>query len=608
MPTTTYPFDPTGNLLANKIVNEQQILTATNFRDFHFIVPKWAPYFSDSLVIKHRALDNTVRTLVEGIDFYCTHWFISASRACAKPIYGSISFLNTSLAGVITLTYQTLGGIWTLDTALINQILADSLNNPRTTAWDVVSNMPTRFPPIDHEWDLVDMVGATQLAAAIAGVESALRQTGTGGIESHIVDMNNPHQTNKAQIGLSEVLNYGLATVVEAQTGAVNNKYMTPALTLAQLQFQALTPLSNHIGNTFNPHATTADQVGAFTKQQVSTLLDTKLGTTAVAFDTNRFDTRSPIEYRDWVLLGTTANSLRFAGLTFGEAKANILTGTALNSAHLDGHTYAEIITQVSSGIATDTVKFAGYNFAQATAQILLGTAANSTLFGGKTYLEAQADTLAGTASNATMFAGLTFAQATVSILAGKSADSDRFDGKTYTQLLVNMDAAYANQYAYPPINDGVGDSWLNFGVVSGVDGTSIPDDLQWVVAGADTDTASMASTFLLQLTFKDIASPTVLSMRLTATRLTGTANEVSFGYFYSAGLSKVTVWVKTPAKRSAIHFTDLTRQSVIDMSAVATLTAEPAGSVHALKERIGLGSEIDLLRADLTALAARVP
>jgi hypothetical protein len=608
MPNTAYPFDPTGNLLANKIVNEQQILTATNFRDYHFIVPKWAPYFSDSLVIKHRALDNTERFLVEGIDYYCSHWFISASRACAKPIYGSISFLNTSLAGVITLTYQTLGGIWTLDTALINQILADSLNNPRTTAWDAVSNMPTRFPPIDHEWDLIDMVGATQLAAAIAGVESALRQTGTGGIENHLVNLENPHQTTKAQVGLGSVLNYGLATTTEAQTGAVNNKYMTPALSLAQLQFQALTPLSNHTGNTSNPHATTAAQVGAFTKQEVNTLLDTKLGTTAVAFDTNRFDTRSPIEYRDWVLLGTTANSLRFAGLTFGEAKANILTGTALNSTHLDGRTYDEIIAQVSSGVATDTVKFAGYSFAQATAQILLGTAANSTLFGGKTYLEAQTEVLAGTAANANQFAGLTFAQATATILAGKAADSDRFDGKTYAQLLINLDSSYTNQNAYPPIDLGPDSRWLNFGVISGVDGTTIPSDLLWLVAGSDTDTASASSTFLLQLTFKDIASPTSLSMRMIATRLTGTSDEVTFGYTYSAGLSKVTLWVKTPGKRSAIHFTELTRQSNIDMTSVATVTAEPAGSVRALKERMALGSEIDLLRSDLTALAARVP
>lgn len=44
----------------------------------------------------------------------------------------------------------------------------------------------------------------------------------------HLEDKLNPHGVTKSQVGLSEVQNYGVATVAEAKGGKVNNKYMTP--------------------------------------------------------------------------------------------------------------------------------------------------------------------------------------------------------------------------------------------------------------------------------------------------------------------------------------------------------------------------------------------
>jgi hypothetical protein len=169
-----YPFDPTGRLLSNKISGEQQILTAANYRDYNFIVPAFAPFFQHDLVVSFRDINNNVRLLIDGIDFYCTHNFIAASRACADPIFGSISMLDLQLNGVVTIQYQTLGGIWTQDETKIAELAADRLNNPRVTAWDMVAEMPTAFPPIDHEWDLVDMVGMTDVRDKIEDIGLAI--------------------------------------------------------------------------------------------------------------------------------------------------------------------------------------------------------------------------------------------------------------------------------------------------------------------------------------------------------------------------------------------------------------------------------------------------
>jgi hypothetical protein len=79
---------------------------------------------------------------------------------------------------------------------------------------------------------------------------------------AHIADKNNPHNTTKAQVGLGSVLNYGVATTGEAQAGAVNDKYMTPALTKAAIMFVVGDAFNTHVANTNNPHGTTATQVG----------------------------------------------------------------------------------------------------------------------------------------------------------------------------------------------------------------------------------------------------------------------------------------------------------------------------------------------------------
>lgn len=195
-----YPIDYTGTLLSNKITGEQQILTAANFRDYHFIVPAQAPFFAQGVKVTFKALDNSVRILVEGVDYQFTHWFVAASRACAAPIFGSISMLDLQLAGVVTLEYQTLGGIWTQDTAKIAEIMADRLHNPRITSWDVVVDMPVTFPVVDHEWDLQDLVGMAELSTKMSEIAVAIQQNQINGFAAH-VNAVNPHNTTAAQVG-----------------------------------------------------------------------------------------------------------------------------------------------------------------------------------------------------------------------------------------------------------------------------------------------------------------------------------------------------------------------------------------------------------------------
>jgi hypothetical protein len=170
----TYPFDPTGTKVSNRVSGEQQVFSPSNSADYYFLVPKFAPFFEDSLTILYKGEDGTVRSLDKDVDFYATHKFIGASAACAKPIFGSISFNNLSVNGIVTLGYQTIGGEWVLDDTGILEVLADKQENPRVTSWDVVANVPKLFPPVDHEWNLVDQVGLKELVASVDNLGQAI--------------------------------------------------------------------------------------------------------------------------------------------------------------------------------------------------------------------------------------------------------------------------------------------------------------------------------------------------------------------------------------------------------------------------------------------------
>lgn len=168
MPTLqTYPFDPTGQAPANLIVGEQHAVQEANYRDYYYIVPTYAPFFASDVSISLTATDGSTRQLMEGEDYYFAIPFIGATRSIGTPLYGAISFNNAILSGSISLRYHTLGGDFTTDPNAILQNLALLAYNPRTALWDIVTNKPAVFPPINHPQDIDTIFGAEAVINAI---------------------------------------------------------------------------------------------------------------------------------------------------------------------------------------------------------------------------------------------------------------------------------------------------------------------------------------------------------------------------------------------------------------------------------------------------------
>ena len=107
-------------------------------------------------------------------------------------------------------------------------------------------------------------------------------------VNAHIADKSNPHGTTKLQVGLGNVQDYGIATASEAQQGTSNIKYMTPLRVKEAIDVQALTPLNAHISDTNNPHNTTKAQVGLSAVQNygIATKVDAETGSSNILYMT----------------------------------------------------------------------------------------------------------------------------------------------------------------------------------------------------------------------------------------------------------------------------------------------------------------------------------
>lgn len=144
-----YEVDLTGELPENKII-ERHTLTFANDKDFNIVIPRHAPFYNQSVIIKK--LD-TQEILVYGKDYYIGGTFEGITKYTKhQQIVGStIIFLNMKTGGNYEITYQTLGGDYVLDEGELIAGLKNALVNPFMINFEDLINRPIVYPPTPHE-------------------------------------------------------------------------------------------------------------------------------------------------------------------------------------------------------------------------------------------------------------------------------------------------------------------------------------------------------------------------------------------------------------------------------------------------------------------------
>lgn len=326
-----YPFDPSGALASNKVLHEQQIITYRNHKDFHFIVPTFAPFFEEGFVLRyHETGTATPVVLVKGKDYYLTHKFNLGSLSTAKPIYGSITFLNRGMQGVVDYDYQVLGGDWLIDDRTIQKILADRLHNPRTAYWDQVAELPYRFPVTNHDFNVKDLYGAKEIVNAILNVANEITIKQSHPYELHLSDYNNPHKVTKRQVGLGNVANLSILPEDRLEDES-DGFYITPKSLKGVLDNRVLPQVEQ---NTTELTAL-SNQVRVLMQSGVSQNVINQL---IAYFDAN------PI-----------GNASRLEGRSVSDLKSEILSSN-INAATLNNRTIGQITNDIVSQIGTPQI------------------------------------------------------------------------------------------------------------------------------------------------------------------------------------------------------------------------------------------------------------
>ena len=176
--SVTYPLDLTGTNPSNLVTNELHSVQESQFRDYYFIVPNFAPFYVNNFNIT-LTVNNVTTTLVEDVDYSFIMPYITGTRVTGHAMYGAITLHNINANGILSLTYQTLGGDMVVDRLEVLTMLANLAYNPRTIAFDLVANTPSHWPPEPHQNKYDEYYGQEELVAALDRVKDAILSNST---------------------------------------------------------------------------------------------------------------------------------------------------------------------------------------------------------------------------------------------------------------------------------------------------------------------------------------------------------------------------------------------------------------------------------------------
>lgn len=240
MSSPAYSLDPTGLSSDNKITDEPHVLTEINSAPYRLLIPTFAPFYLDNLVVKHVDLLGNTTTLTEDVHFFCVLPFIGGARSIGKMLYGGLSINDEQLEGNILITYQTLGGSWVGDASYVRQFLAEMAYNPKIVVWDQVTNIQETFPPINHQQDLDTVYGMQALIDKLSEIVIAITNgpSADNGFIKHITQTGNVHGLTPTDIGLGNLSDLPVASDAEVNALEPLQKYvlLKQVLTLLNLQ------------------------------------------------------------------------------------------------------------------------------------------------------------------------------------------------------------------------------------------------------------------------------------------------------------------------------------------------------------------------------------
>jgi len=173
MQIPTYPFDSSGQSLANRIENEVVEFSVPQAPVLRF---NGGLFYTDSFNIATQADPNT--PLVLGTDFQFALLDPIVVTKTGKPAAAMVEVIDSNITGPFVVTYQLVGGKEGTDSILISMLIEQltRVDNGQIT-WDQIdpSTIPSSFTPGEHNHDiLTDLTNLQVLSHRLNDLTDAL--------------------------------------------------------------------------------------------------------------------------------------------------------------------------------------------------------------------------------------------------------------------------------------------------------------------------------------------------------------------------------------------------------------------------------------------------
>ena len=177
-PIFRYPLDLTGVNSNNLVTDELHNLPNLAKRA---VIPTYAPFFTESITVRDGAT-----TLVRGTHYECMQLVEEATIKTGKEICEVILILDPTVSSQVTITYQTIGGLYQRTSDAIVDMYNTVINDNRPVDWVNVLNKPIAYPPSLHNHLFQDVVGFEPLIVELERIRHAVTLSNVPAIEALI--------------------------------------------------------------------------------------------------------------------------------------------------------------------------------------------------------------------------------------------------------------------------------------------------------------------------------------------------------------------------------------------------------------------------------------
>jgi hypothetical protein len=188
----TLALDTTGLATANRIEGEQIAVTPAVLNTFGCLYPAAGPIFDKNFAITYTpaTVGATASPLVKGTDYDFKFELEGFDEDTSGKVWGAICLFNQSLNGTIEISYQALGGNWTIDQQAVRNYLNSNQFNSNIQHQVLVSKDPLHLPnnPL-AEWPLNSIEAITIAQSQMPNIILSVAFVSNSGIDDGISEV-----------------------------------------------------------------------------------------------------------------------------------------------------------------------------------------------------------------------------------------------------------------------------------------------------------------------------------------------------------------------------------------------------------------------------------